>query len=516
MELEQYLGIVRRHWIAIVMCVAIGLGGSAGWTLLQDPEYRADSSGIVTAAFSTDGAYVDSLSAAIATQDLSVSAVRTYVGLGESRNVAQYAIDKLGLEVSPSQLVGRVSVSSPPDTAIITAVARASSPELARDIADAWIEGIAAEIVSIQATASGVVILRPSESAVLPATPSSPNVRLALALGLLVGAAVGVAYAVLRSVLDRRIRSRAQLERAFEAPIIGAIPHLQGLRSESLLRVDEANGQPTSQRADTDRRMLEESVRKLRTNLQYMDVDDPARVVIVTSGVPGEGKSTLAANLAIAIAETGQRVILIDGDLRKPRVASIFQLPDDIGLTDVLMRRASIVDAARRWGPSGTLALISSGPLPPNPSELLGSEAMSTLLTTLSSEALVVIDAPPLLPVTDAAVLASRAGVGVIVVARARRATVDAVRESLESLRLAGARVLGLVLNDAPVRGADAEASSKERYSGYYDAAPRELAGQRDDELDAAPALARTAEIIPVHPRTSVDSEQELRRTSGD
>lgn len=463
MELQDYLRILRRHWAAIILFSIAGVAGAAGWALLQEPRYTADSSGIIAASFSDDS-MGNSLGAAISTQSLATSAVRTYVGLGQTRNVAQYAIDTLGLETSAAALVGSVSVSSPADTAIITAVATASSPELARDIADAWIEGIASEITRIQGSGPSVVALMPTTSAALPSTPTSPNVRLALALGLLVGFALGVAYAVVRSVLDRRVRSKAQIE-AFQVPVIGVVPHLESLRLSSLLLEASAGGDP---RTAGDLRILDESIRKLRTSLRYMNIDNPPRIIVVTSALPAEGKSTITANLAIALASAGENVLLIDGDLRRPRVASIFGVPGDVGLTDILVQNVQLEDAAVSWGTTGRLAILPAGDVPPNPSEILGSATMSKLITRIAEHAMIIVDAPPLLPVTDAAVLAARPDAGVLFVARAGRTTVETLEESFDSLRIANIQILGAVLNDAPVRGADASQYSKQQYYGYY------------------------------------------------
>ncbi len=195
-----------------------------------------------------------------------------------------------------------------------------------------------------------------------------------------------------------------------------------------------------------------ESLRELRTNLQFIDVDNPPRVIVISSPLPGDGKSTTSANLAIVLAASGQRVVLIDGDLRRPMVANIFGLIDGAGLTDVLAGRALFDEVAQPVGVDGNLLVLGAGMLPPNPSEVLGSERMRDLMRTLSADATIIIDAPPLLPVTDAAVLGHHAD-GVMVVASVGKTTIETLKKAMLNLEKANARCLGVVINRVPVRG---------------------------------------------------------------
>ena len=164
-----------------------------------------------------------------------------------------------------------------------------------------------------------------------------------------------------------------------------------------------------------------------------------------------DGKSTTAANLAVSLAAAGEPVILIDADLRRPVISTLFGLPDGAGLTDVIAGRASVDEVSHRIDEN--LLVIGAGRIPPNPSELLGSLRMRELVGHLSSSALVIIDTPPLLPVTDAAILATRAD-GALIVTSAGRTTYDMLQKALENLEKANARALGVVLNKVPRRGA--------------------------------------------------------------
>jgi capsular exopolysaccharide synthesis family protein len=189
----------------------------------------------------------------------------------------------------------------------------------------------------------------------------------------------------------------------------------------------------------------------LRTNLRFADVDNPPRTIVVTSSMPGEGKSTSACNLALTLALTGSKVVLVEADLRKPRVCEYLGLDSGAGLTNVLAGQNTLDDVLVSWR-RGTLTVLPSGPVPPNPSELLGSQHMGNLVKALSAGFdYVVIDTPPLLPVTDAAVLATLTD-GALLIARHGKTSRDDVERAARSLEAVNARLLGTVLNAVPLR----------------------------------------------------------------
>jgi capsular exopolysaccharide synthesis family protein len=211
---------------------------------------------------------------------------------------------------------------------------------------------------------------------------------------------------------------------------------------------------------------MAEALRELRTNLSFLDVDQPPRIIVVTSSMQAEGKSTVTANLAVTMAAAGENVVVVDGDLRRPTLVDVFNLVPGVGVTDVLTGTAQLADVLQPWGALPNLSVLGSGRIPPNPSELLGSRAMKNMLNTLAKDAVVLIDAPPLLPVTDAAVL-SRAADGAIVVIRTGRTTQEQLDQSLGNLEKVKGRVLGAVLNYVPIKGRDAYS-----YYGTYSSAP--------------------------------------------
>jgi capsular exopolysaccharide synthesis family protein len=204
----------------------------------------------------------------------------------------------------------------------------------------------------------------------------------------------------------------------------------------------------------------------LRTNLQFLNVEGGPRTFVITSPLEGEGKTTTTANLAIALAQSNARVLVVDADLRRPRLAEVLGLEGAVGLTDVLIGRAKLEDALQPWGSSNFLVL-PAGTVPPNPSELLGSRAMADLIEALEPRFdVVLLDAPPLLPVTDGAILAHRSRGALLVVAagRSRRGEVEAAVSTLSNV---GARLAGVILTMLPTRGADAYGYSRYGYRVY-------------------------------------------------
>jgi capsular exopolysaccharide synthesis family protein len=204
-----------------------------------------------------------------------------------------------------------------------------------------------------------------------------------------------------------------------------------------------------------------------------MDVDNPPRTIVVTSPLPSDGKSTIACNLALTLAAGGTPVVLVDGDLRRSTVATTMGLPGGAGLSDVLSGRAELAEVLQRTPRSPNLYVLTAGSVPPNPSEVLGSGRMRKLLADLAVHATVIVDAPPLLPVTDGAVLTHQAD-GAIVVVSMGKTTYDLLEKSLDTLQKSSGRALGIVLNKAPLKGADASPYSYEDRREYGRAATAE------------------------------------------
>lgn len=488
-KLTDYWRILRTHWVAIVVITLVGGLAAYGWTQIQPKVYSANASGLLSTGVSSD------LSSALAGENYAKSRIKAYMDVAKSRRVAEYAISTLDLDITPDVLITKVSVLNPLDTPVLKVTATADSPEQARDLAEAWVEGISEQVTALENADApqgtndrSIVAFTSLDSAVLPTEQSSPNTRLVVALGLLLGFALGVVYAILRNMFDRRIRSSEQLERETGLPVIGRIPfNKQFTESERLITSQGGNDAINRVASEHD---VAEAMRELRTNLKFMDVDDPPRTIVVTSSLPGEGKSTIVANLAVTIAASGEQVVVVDGDLRRPSVARIFGVLPGVGLTDVLIGRAELQDVLQPWGGSGRLLVLGAGSVPPNPSELLGSNAMHAVVQELAKHAIVLIDAPPLIPVTDAAILTARTD-GSLIIAYVRRTTYDAVNHSLQNLERVRGRALGVILNGVP-RGGGNNSRYGYQYRGYHG---------NDVETDT-----------PAEPETHVDVEPRLSR----
>ncbi|CAN5424394.1 polysaccharide biosynthesis tyrosine autokinase [soil metagenome] len=473
MELTDYLHILRKNWLIIVLATLLGVGAAAGYSLTRTPMYEAQSTVFVsTQAGGTIGELQQG-------STFTQARVTTYSNLVTTPIVMNPVIAKLDLGVSANTLAQAVTASSPLNTTLITISVTDADPLLAADIANALAASLTAAVESIEtpngSDASPVRLTRVKD-AVTPLAPSSPNVTLNLALGGLIGLALGIGVAVLRSVLDTRIRTPQDLTPVTDAPLIGAIAFDPKAKDRPII----VHADPLSPRA--------ESFRALRTNLQFLDMGGRASFVI-TSSVPSEGKSTTTINLAIALADAGKRVALLDTDLRKPKVAEYLGIEGGAGLTDVLIGRVKVGDVMHPWG-DRTMYVMPAGKIPPNPSELLGSQQMATLLEVLERDFDVVLcDAPPLLPVTDAAILA-RATSGALVVVSAGRTNRHQLSGAIDALQTVGAKVAGIVLSMVPTRGPDAYAYT---YGYGYGQGYGYVQGQSKAEKRAAGRAYRAA-----------------------
>ena len=472
MELRDYVRILHKNWILLMILLVLGLVGGAGYALLQAPKYVSSTQLYVSVR--TEGAATGDL---VQGTTFARQMVTSYVDVVDTALVLDPVIEKLGLDTTVAGLAPRVSATTPLNTVLIDIAVTDGDPEQAAAIANAVAESFAAVVQSTleQPTAedaSSPVTVTVTEPAVAPAAASSPNVRMLILLGGLLGLALGVGVAMLRTVLDNRIHTLHDLEDITDRPMLGGIAFDPEAQKRPLI----VHADPRSPRA--------ESFRTLRTNLTFLDVEGGARVFVVSSAGPGEGKSTTTANLAIALAETGARVALIDGDLRLPRVADYMGLEGGVGLTDVLIGRVDVADALQKWG-QNELYVLTAGRVPPNPAELLGSAAMTQMLGPLGEYFdYVLIDAPPLLLVTDAAVLGKKTR-GVILVAASGKTKKQELTGAVRSLATAGVELLGTVVTMLPTKGPDSYGY------GAYTYGAKHIAEQAAPELSAAQAKPR-------------------------
>ena len=365
-------------------------------------------------------------------------------------------MEDLGLDVPPGAIAGRFSPSVDASVNALTVTAIGSTPTEARDLANAVVDAVvvvAREIETGEANPRGEGLVRivRVEEAQLPGAPFTPDYNRAAMKGAIGGLGLAYAFLVGRRLIDRRIRSVKHVEDATGSAVLGIIPKEVALdRSHRGVRGDL--GQAA------------ESFRQLRTNLRFVDVDNEPRRIVVTSALAGEGKSTVSANLARLMAQAGTPVLLIDADLRRPMLASTFEIDGAVGLTQSLAGDVDVRDVIVDSG-IANLSLLPAGRIPPNPSELLGSLRMKQFIDDLARDYFVILDAPPLLPVTDAGLLAAFCD-GALLVQAAGKTQIEQSQQCRRILDQVGSRLLGVVLNKAPVKGASAMAYGS-AYGGY-------------------------------------------------
>lgn len=440
MELRDYLRVIRKQWLLVLICAALAVAAAALVVLQTTPSYASKAQLFVGVTQTQDStsAYQGSL--------FSQERAKSYADLIAGERITSKVVKDLDLDMAPTDLAEKLSAEVVPETVLLEVTATDSDPKQAQKINHAVTQEFVRFVQEIERPSpdaaspiKATVVDNPS----LPDTPVAPTPFRTIGLGLAVGLLIGMAIAVLRESLDTSLKSAERLSEKTGSPNLGVIAHDDDAGASPLI----VQLEPRSPRA--------EAFRTLRTNLQFIDVDRHPKTIVITSSVPSEGKTTTTCNLALTLAQAGQRVVLVEGDVRRPKIGEYLGIENAAGLTSVLIGRVAVEDAIQPWGDL-PLEILASGPIPPNPSELLQSHAMQLLLKDLDRRAdIILIDAPPLLPVTDAALLAHQAD-GAVLIVRHGKTSADQVEQSIGNLRKVDARLLGTVLNMAPSRGPEA------------------------------------------------------------
>jgi capsular exopolysaccharide synthesis family protein len=435
-ELRDYLKVVRRRWRVIIVSLLVVVALAAFITLRTTPEYESQSRLFVS---TTD----QSASQTFQGGTFAIQRVSSYADLVQGQELASRVIGRLNLDMTPAALSEKITATVVPDTVILEVSATDPSPKLAQQISQATaieLTQFVSELETAPGKSRAPIKATVVDSANLPTGPVSPQPVRNLGLAIVLGLLLGVGLAVVRELLDTSVKGPDDISSLTDTPVLGGILFDANAPKQPLL----SDLSPHSPRV--------EAFRILRTNLQFVDVDRKLKVFVVTSSVPGEGKTSTASNTALALQTAGQRTLLIDGDMRRPQLAKLFDLEGSVGLTSVLLGRVSLEEAVQEHRATG-LSVLTSGTLPPNPAELLQSHAMEQLLDKARTDYdVIVIDAPPLLPVTDAALIATQAD-GAVVVIRQGKTTRDQFSTSMQRLHAVGARPLGVTMNMVVQRG---------------------------------------------------------------
>jgi receptor protein-tyrosine kinase len=471
--------IKRRKWI-IAAVFAVAVLAAALFSTIERATYRAESKLVVGQG--------NGLFQATVIGNAVQPYTATMADLLKSNDVAERVVRRLQLDQSPQDLLHKVSVSINPQTAVMKVSVDDHSGALARSI-DAAIGqvfvGLVRERFGKGTPATGTTPASPpltirifDTAHVLPGKVSPKPTR-NIVIAAILGLVLGLVAAFLRDHFDRGLRTREEVERAFNVPVIGQIPFARLRRRDRRVVFWQGFGE------------VAEAFRALRANLQYLAVKRPLRTILITSASPQQGKTTVAANLALAIARSGATTIVLEGDLRRPRLDDAFDTPPHgPGLTSVLVGAMdvdeAIVDVPMPIAPSadagtgerdGRLSFLPSGPQPPNPSELLSSLQMTKLLDRLAlTYDYVLIDSPPVLVVADALELA-RLVDGVVLVARRNQSTTDEARELRAMVERLGINLLGVVFTDVVSAGL--------YYGGYRERPVRQPLESAEQELES-------------------------------
>ena len=536
-------GQIVRSWLWLLIAGLLLAGGAAYLVSSALPKvYEATVTLLVGQSSSSSTPNYNDL---LASQRIS----QTYADLATTGTVLGQVISDAGLGLTPDQFRGRVTANASSQSSLITVTVQDGDPQRSADLANAIADQLiaasdsvygknsqvqdfiaaqvsaaqlqlqdtqaeidrlaglqaptATEAQQLQSLRGQIITLRQSYAALLalpgsganaitvvdratpPEAPASPRVLLNTLLAALVGLLLALAIAYTMEYLDDTVKSSEDVEAATGLATLGTVLKMKGEGGRKEIYRLAALLYPRGPAA--------EAYRTLRTNLEFATVDEPARALLVTSAIPSEGKTTTASNLAVVFAQAGRTVILLDADLRKPGVHKVFDLPNASGLTSLLRTDDVAIDDVAQETEQEKLRVISTGPLPPNPAELLGSHRMRTVLERLAAAAdLVIIDSPPLQAVSDAAILSSITD-GTLLVIDAGRTRRAAAGRGREALAKSGARVLGAALNRLSQRG-----HGDYVYYDYYGAYGAEAAAKRGPQGAAKPASPAAVASAPL------------------
>jgi capsular exopolysaccharide synthesis family protein len=439
MELTRYVAIARRWWWLLLLTAVLGGLSAYAVSRVVTPTYRATTTLLVVQQ-------QESGTVALADLQASERLANTFTELITVRPVLEAAIRHGGLKITPEELKRRLTITSPPTTQLLEITAEASLPDAASDLANLVAVTFIDSNQSVLGSRPGSVTI--VERAQPPLSPSAPNAILNALVGALLAFAATAGIVAIVEYLDDTVKNDEAVGQLTGLPVVGYVGKFtRALKASDQLRtaID-----PHSREA--------EAYRSMRTNVTFsLGNEGGIKRLMITSPGPGDGKSTTAANLAVVFGLAGSRVVLIDADLRRPSQHRIFNIPNTTGLTNLLANSGVGLEQAIHRTAHERVWLVPSGPIPVNPSELLGSGRMNELLGAIEKHFdMVILDAPPTLAVTDPAVLSSVVSASIVVVQHGKTRS-NELKSAVQRLAVAGRPIAGVVINGV-----------SETQQGYY------------------------------------------------
>lgn len=434
MDADNVVRVLRLHWITIVVLAVLGAASGFALTQTIPKEYEAQSQMILVIADTESTSDLPQIS------KYSQEQARNFSVLATRQMVLQPVIDQLDLDVSVAQLRQRVATNVPLNTSLITITVTDRSPERAAEVSNAVARSLTRAMREIAPrvddSRTSPVTLRVVEAAVPPSSASSPSVALFTFLGLLAGLLASAVVVLVRELIGARVRAVTQLQELTGSSVLGSVAHDRIAPRRPIAVVDD----PHSARA--------EEFRQIRLALRFLQADADHKMFAFTSATAQEGKSSISANVAAAMAAGGHRVCLVEADLRQPSLARVLDLPGGTGLTTVVAGEAEVDDVLQEWGDDG-LQVILAGDVPPNPGEIIESARAEQLFQQVRERFdVTIIDCPPIHPTADAVALARMAG-GAVLIAAAKRIKVRDLRRAVQRLQVVDTAVVGAILNFA-------------------------------------------------------------------
>ncbi|MFF2244489.1 polysaccharide biosynthesis tyrosine autokinase [Arthrobacter sp. NPDC058130] len=436
MELSEYGRAIARGWLIVLLCLLAGVAVAWGVTERATPVYQSTVKFYVVSPPSAGQSSLQSL-------ELSRGRIASYASLIKSDKFVEKLVSSSSTGLTAADIAQSVSASADQDTLMLTVVVSLPDQAKALEIAREIVAGLNSALDDVGAgrtqSGGGQTVLNVVAGPTDEADPVSPRLSLNLALGALLGLGAGIGVAVARRMTDHTLRTPEEVEDASGLPLLARVPASTQARQFSAV----LERRPAS--------LLDEAARRLRTNIEHLPALPASGVVLITSARGGEGKTTVALMLARAWAEAGEKVLLVETDLRFPRLESDLKLGNALGLADVLAGRAALPRVIQKTA-SERLRILAAGSVPENPTELLASQAMAAALGEMrGSYSRVILDAPAMQPFSDAALLAVQADSTVLVV-RYQKVTRELLGASLRNLELVKGTVAGAVLNALPLR----------------------------------------------------------------